>query len=110
MFLMVSNAVSDRQASVISERNLLEDESMSNMLDQSKSLVNNKISYKENHDNSRAKRTEIGPWDVAIAEAEQRIADFKFSIKVFKRMKEKGVPWCGIESVKAGTEAESIPA
>src|SRR5438105_2220588 len=100
MFLMVSNAVSDCQASAISERNLLEDESMTNILDQSKSLVNNKILYKEIRDNSRAKHTEIGPWDIAIAEAEQRIADFKFSIKVFRRMKEKGVPWRGIESVK----------
>lgn len=79
---------------------------MPNILDQSKSLDNNKISYKENRDKSRAKRIEIDPWDVAITEAEQRIADFKFSIKVFKRMKEKGVPWHGAESVKT----ESIPA
>jgi hypothetical protein len=34
-------------------------------------------------------------WDSAIAEAERRIADLKFSIRVFKERKARGEKWRG---------------
>jgi len=38
------------------------------------------------------------PWDEAIAEAQRRIADFKFSIRVFRERKARGEPWRGSEN------------
>jgi len=63
---------------------------MPNMLDQSKKLSRKKSRSKE--------ESAENPWDVAIAEAKQRIADFKFSIKVFEKKKQQGAPWLGLES------------
>ncbi len=48
------------------------------------------------------------PWDAAIADAQQRIKDFKWSIKVYRKAKERGDSWPGDE--KAGTAKEAIPA
>ncbi len=48
------------------------------------------------------------PWDLAIADAEKRIKDFKLAVRVYRRAKERGDPWPGDE--KAGTAKEAIPA
>jgi hypothetical protein len=81
---------------------------MSNTLDQSKSIVKRKVS------NCEKSQPLANPWDQAIAEARQRIEDFKFSIRVFEKKRAEGAPWLGLESakkeiMKAGMD-KSIPA
>jgi hypothetical protein len=57
---------------------------MSHRLD----LSNHTVKHKD-------KRSTGDLWEAAIAEAETRIADLKFSIKVFKKNKDLGRPWLG---------------
>jgi hypothetical protein len=59
-------------------------------------------------------------WDIPIAQAQQRIQDLSFSIKVFEQKKAAGEPYLGsvgqlqsdsaLIELATGTEAESVPA
>jgi hypothetical protein len=44
---------------------------------------------------SSKKKNTVNKWDEAIAEAKRRIADLKFSIRVFEDRKERGESWRG---------------
>lgn len=36
------------------------------------------------------------PWDAAIEQARQRIADLRFSIRDFQKRKDRGDKWLGV--------------
>jgi hypothetical protein len=50
---------------------------------------------------------DVSDWDMAIADAEDRIKGLRKSIKIFQKHREAGDKWPGTE---AGIAAESIPA
>jgi len=63
---------------------------MTTRLDRSNEHVNRKVIAKQN-------KSVENPWDAAIAEAQRRIADLKFSIRDFQKRKERGDRWLGYE-------------
>jgi hypothetical protein len=48
----------------------------------------------------KIKNRDVSPWDEAIAEARQRIADLKFSIRDFEERKARGEQWRGLENAQ----------